>query len=428
MTYGNYPDLSKVKRVLVIKMRHHGDVLLASPLFSNLKKAIPDAQIDAFIYKDTLPMLQGHPAIADYLLYDRDWKKRSFLQKMAKELALLKEIRARGYDLVINLTEGDRGAIAALVSGSPIRVGFDPQKSGLLGKRKIYTHVAKVCPHPRHTVERQLDVLRRIGIFPKAEERDLFLHVPEKAIERVADLLEKEEIRPGNYVLIHPASRWRFKCLSTPQIAQLISQLHERDLRLVISSGPDSQEIAMVEEILSLAPNVPVFNCAGKLTLKELAALIQSAKALICVDSVPLHIASALKTPVVAMFGPTSEQNWGPWMHPSARVVSQKFSCRPCYQDGCGGSKMSDCLFSLSIGAILSAFDDVVGSHDIPKMTQKLVFGCVGYAAHFLSSLAPCACTMVARSRQKICAAALPNSQLLNHFQYSVDQSLKVIR
>ncbi len=62
-------------------------------------------------------------------------------------------------------------------------------------------------------------------------------------------------------------------------------------------------------------------------------------------------------------------------------------------------------------------------SGSIPKMTQKLVFGCVGYAAHFLSSLAPCACTMVARSRQKICAAALPNSQLLNHFRYTVREA-----
>ena len=81
MTYGNYPDLSLVKRVLVIKMRHHGDVLLTSPLFTQLKKAIPHAEIDAFIYKDTLPMLEGHPAISDYLLYDKGWKKLFFLKK-----------------------------------------------------------------------------------------------------------------------------------------------------------------------------------------------------------------------------------------------------------------------------------------------------------------------------------------------------------
>jgi heptosyltransferase III len=357
MTYGNYPDLKGVKRALVIKMRHHGDVLLTSPLFSNLKKAIPGAHIDAFIYKDTLPMLEGHPDIADFLLYDRDWKKLSLLKKVGKEIGLLKAIRAKGYDLVINLTEGDRGAISALVSGSSIRVGFEPKNSRM---RKIYTHIVKGCSQPRHTVEKQIDVLRKIGIFPTLEERDLFLHVPEVAQKQISNLLEKEEIRRGNYLLIHPVSRWRFKCLAPKQIAQLICTLHDRGEQIVISSGPDAQEMAMVQEILALTPDVPVVNCAGKLTLKELAALIQMSKALICVDSVPLHIASALKTPVVTMFGPTSEQNWGPWMHSKARVVAQKLSCRPCYQDGCAGSKMSDCLFTMPQNMILSALDEIL--------------------------------------------------------------------
>jgi heptosyltransferase-3 len=357
MTYGNYPDLSLVKRALVIKMRHHGDVLLSSPLFSNLKKAIPHAQVDAFLYKDTLPMLEGHPAITDFLLYDRNWKNFSPLKKIVKELSLLKEIRSRSYDLVINLTEGDRGGIAAWFSGSRYRLGFDPKKSGFFGKGKIYTHLVKECAYPRHAVERQLDALRRIGIFPPMEERDLFLHVPESAKNKIADLLATEEMRPGDYVLIHPVSRWRFKCLSAKQIAQLITQLDERGMRVVISAGPEAQELAMVAAILALVPDVPVFNLAGKLTLKELSALILFSKALICVDSVPLHIASALKTPVAALFGPTSEVNWGPWMHPKARVITQQFSCRPCYQDGCGGSKMSDCLFSMPVHSILSGLD-----------------------------------------------------------------------
>ena len=83
-------------------------------------------------------------------------------------------------------------------------------------------------------------------------------------------------------------------------------------------------------------------------------------RAFICVDSVLLHIASATKTPVVALFGPTSEQNWGPWMHVKAKVVTQNFSCRPCYQDGCGGSKKSDCLLRIPQNAILAALDEVL--------------------------------------------------------------------
>jgi heptosyltransferase-3 len=355
MAYGNYPDLSSVKRILVVKMRHHGDVLLTSPLFTNLQKAIPGAQIDAFVYKDTLPMLQGHPAISEYLLYDREWKKLNPFQKVRKELKLLKEIRSKGYDLVINLTEGDRGVIAAWASKASIRVGFTPKRYS-----KALTHLVKHCPHPRHTVEKQLDVLRKIGIFPEPEERDLYLHIPDEAKEKIVASLLQEEIRPKGYILIHPVSRWKFKCLSPKQIAELITTLHKKGERIVMSAGPDADEMAMVDEILSLAPEVPVFNCAGKLTLKELAALIAMSRALICVDSVPLHMASATKTPVVALFGPTSDQNWGPWMHPRAKVVARAFSCRPCYQDGCGGSKRSDCLLQISQNAILAALDEVL--------------------------------------------------------------------
>lgn len=340
MAYGNYPDLSLVKRILVVKMRHHGDVLLTSPVFTLLKKAIPTATVDAFIYEETLPMLEGHPAIDQFILYKRAWKG-----KWTKELALWYQIRKRRYDLVINLTEGDRGALVALISGSRVRVGFDAQKKGFFGKNKIYTHPVKRCPHPRHTVERQLDALRRIGIFPKEDEKALFLHVPPS--HRPTSL---------EYVLIHAVSRWRFKCLSAEQIGRLIRKLHEEGETVVMSASPDPEEIAMVEEAIQYAPDVPVINWAGKTSMKEFAALVKGAKTLITVDSVSLHIASALKTPVVAIFGPTSEVNWGPWQHPQARVVTGKQSCRPCYQDGCGGSKKSDCLLSLSTEAIIQAF------------------------------------------------------------------------
>jgi heptosyltransferase-3 len=354
MTYGNYPNLSSIKRVLVIKMRHHGDVLLSSPVFSNLKRAIPDAHIDALVYKDTLPMLEGHPDISQFLTYDRSWKSLSFFGKLAKELSLLKTIRSAGYDLVINLTEGDRGAIAAWFSGSAVRVGFDPEKKGFFGKRKIYTHVVKNTTTPRHTVEKQLDALRCIGIFPKPEERDLTLVIPGDDLSHI-----RERINASSYVLIHPVSRWRFKCPPPSFFSNLITELHAQGKQIVLTSGSDKQEMAMIGEIIRLIPQIPVINLAGQTTLKQLAAAVRFSETLICVDSVPLHMASALKTPVIALFGPSSDQNWGPWMHPQGQVVAQQFSCRPCFKDGCGGSKMSDCLFTLPVSRVLDAFDAV---------------------------------------------------------------------
>ncbi len=359
MTYGNYPDLSQVRRALVIKMRHHGDVLLTSPIFTLLKKNLPDVQIDAFIYQDTLPMLEGHPAISQFILYDRGVKKLPLWKRLWKEAQLLLRIKRGKYDLVLNLTEGDRGAIAALVSGARFRVGFDPQGKGMKGKKKIYTHIVKPCPSERHTVERQIDVLRKIGIFPAPAERSLFLHVPESAQKSVQELLQKEGLKEGGYFLLHPVSRWKFKCPPATFIAELITELNRRNKRIVLSSGPDLEEKKMIDEIIRFVPQVNIVNFAGKLTLKELSALIAKSECLICVDSVPLHIASALKAPVVALFGPTSEQNWGPWMHRESRVVTKQTSCRPCFLDGCGGSKKSDCLFTLPVKDVLSAIEDL---------------------------------------------------------------------
>ncbi len=371
MTYGNYPDLSNVKKILVIKMRHHGDVLLTAPVFSNLKRAAPHAQIDAFLYADTVPMLEGHPDISEFILYDRSWKKLSLFKKIRKELALLYKIRSNNYDMVINLTEGDRGALAARISKAKIRVGCNQAKGW--HKRNTYTHVAKNCPHPRHTVERNLDLLRNIGIFPTPEQRDLFLHVPPSSTERMIQLLEASDLSVGKFIVIHPVSRWRFKCLSTRQMAHLMTTLYGRGEQIVLTAGPDPMEIAMIQEIMAQAPLVPALNLAGKLSLKELGALIALSQTLICVDSVPLHIASAVKTPVVALFGPSSDQNWGPWMHPRARVVAQGFSCRPCYQDGCGGGKMSDCLFSMPEKLILDAFDEVQRSKAVTRLATHSV-------------------------------------------------------
>jgi len=335
MSYGSYPDLISVKRVLVIKLRHLGDVLLTTPLFSVLKRALPSAEIDAYIYEEGRPLLEDHPAISNVLSYDRSWKKNFF-----KEVQILWQLRKRRYDMVINLTEGDRGALVARVSGAKIRVGVD--------RRRIYTHVAKSCPSLRHTVERQLDVLRRIGIFPRQEERELFLSIPHDA---------KRPIPWDDYILIHPTSRWRFKCLPVKTVCAVARSLIERGEKLVFTSGSDPTERAMIAEIIEGLPQDAVCSLAGAISLQELGALIEQCKVLFCVDSLPLHMASALKAPVLVFFGPTSEITWGPWRNPHAKILTEQISCRPCYLDGCGGGKVSDCLQHFSEKRIVSELE-----------------------------------------------------------------------
>ena len=348
LNYGDYPDLTDAKRILVIKLRHLGDVLLSTPVLSNLKKRFPDAEIDAYVWEECVPILEGHPAISHVIFHDRKWKKLPFVRRLVKEMGLLRKIRKKRYDLVINLTEGDRGAIAAFASGAKVKVGVDPGKGK---KQKIFTHLVKPCPNPRHTVERDLDALRRIGIFPRLEERELFFHVPDEAKEQVNEWVGEEP-----FVVIHAVSRWRFKCLPPQLMGRVIDQLKEK---VILTGAPSEREL--VDEVVKHTKG-NVINLAGKTSLKEMGALMLRAKGVITVDSVALHLASALKTPVVALFGPTSEENWGPWQHPNAKIVAQNRSCRPCRLDGCGGSKMSDCLWTLSPQEIVEAFSAVVSA------------------------------------------------------------------
>src|SRR6266581_967030 len=338
--YGDYPDLTKVRRVLVVKLRHHGDVLLSSALFNALKARIPLAQIDAYLYKDTLPMLEGHPAIDAFHLYDYSWKRLGLWRRIGREFAVLRAIRGQKYDLVINLTEGDRGALCALFSGARYRVGWAPE--GGVKRRRL----------PRHMVELNLDAARRIGIFPEPEQRGLVFAIPEAARERVRELLRAAGSREREFALLHPTSRWRFKCWPSARVAALVRELHAKGVRVAMSAAPDAAELAMIDDILRACADVPIINLAGQLDLKELGALIDACRCLICVDSLPLHMASALKRPCVALFGPSSEIAWGPWRNPDARVVAQNHSCRPCNLDGCGGSKVSDCLTTLAVEAV----------------------------------------------------------------------------
>jgi heptosyltransferase-3 len=333
-SYGDYPDLSRVRSVLVIKLRQLGDVLLATPLFSVLKKKLPQAAIDAYVYSEAIPLLAEHPAVHKVWGYNRDWKRAFLGSRWMREAAMLWALRREGYDLVLNLTEGDRGAIAGRISGAPIRVGFNK------GKQRLYTHVAKDCPSLRHKVERNLDLVRRIGIFPAPEDRELVFPLSSAVIEAMRGVAGE------GFYLVHPASRWKFKCWPIEKMRQTIRAIRERGFRVVVTSSSDPAERAMAREICA---GLDVLNLAGETNLHELGALIYLSQHLLCVDSLPLHIASALKKPVTVLFGPTSEITWGPWRNPHARVVTQPFSCRPCYQDGCGGSKVSECLQTLSV-------------------------------------------------------------------------------
>jgi heptosyltransferase-3 len=353
-------DLASISRVLVIKLRHHGDVLLASPVFSVLKRHAPHLELDALVYRETREMLSLHPSISNLYTVDRAWKRDTPWTRLRHEWRLLRQLRARRYDLLIHLTESYRGALLAQWLAPRVSVAQNyPARRGRFWHGS-FTHRYSIPLKPRHRVELHLDALRRIGIYPAGEERRLTLVPGTDADASVDALLRQSGLARGQFIHLHPTSRWLFKCWELDKYAALISALQSSGERIVITAAPDTRELQFTRAIVAAA-RAPIVDLAGSLSLKQLAALTARAKCFIGVDSAPMHIAAAMGTPTVALFGPSGDLEWGPWQVP-ARVVTSSHSCRPCGMDGCANSKVSDCLIDIPVAQVLDAVRQLVAT------------------------------------------------------------------
>ncbi len=354
-------DLADVQRALVIKLRHHGDVLLATPVFSVLKAAAPHIEIDALVYDETAEMLSGHPAIAQVHSVGRKWRKFAALtQRLNAEWTLLSALRARRYQLLVHLTDHPRGAMLARMLGTRLAIAPErrPRQRWWQGS---FTHrYTPVANARRHVVEANLDALRCIGLHPEPDARKLSLVPGARADQRVDALLAEHRLQPGAFVLFHPTSRWSFKCWTTAGGAALVDTLQARGMPVVLTAAPSVTEREQIDAILAACKSSPT-NLAGELSLKELAALIARARLFIGVDSAPMHMAAAVGTPVVVLFGPSGELEWGPWQVPHRVVRSDDHPCRPCGLAGCANTRVSDCLTTIPVSRVLAAVDALLG-------------------------------------------------------------------
>ena len=350
--------LGEIARALVVMLRHHGDTLLASPVLTVLKAQASRADIDALVYDDTAPLLEGHPDLAELHTVGRAWRGMPPRERLASEWRLLRALRARRYDLVVHLTEQPRGAWLARLLGA--RYGVAPAVAGR-GRfwAGSFSHLfPRAGNGRRHKVETNLDALRRIGVQPGMEERRLRFVPGADAEAAVTRLLAAEGLQEREYIHVHPASRWRFKCWTAERNAELIDRLAAAH-RVVLTAAPDAAERSLVRQIVAAARSKPL-DLSGRLSIKELGALTARARLFVGVDSMPMHLAAAMGTPAVALFGPSGEQEWRPW-RVAHRVVTTSHPCRPCGNDGCGGGKLSECLTTLGVDEVYAAAQELLG-------------------------------------------------------------------
>ena len=346
-------------KILILKFRNIGDVLLITPLLSNLKQYYPDFQIDVTVNKGTEPMISLNPNVSNIIIYDRDLiKSLSVVKKMLQEIKFLLDFRKEHYDLVINLTEGDRGTQIAWLSGSPIRIGY--KNKNWIFKNAFTHHLPKQAF--RHTLETNLDPLRILDIPINNKKVEIFFDKNDEGF------IDDKLLKIDQFIHIHPVSRWLFKCIADQTMAKIIDYCEmELNTKVIITAAPVQAELDKVDSILSLCQSNPI-NLSGELSLKQTATLNKKAKLFIGVDTAIMHMSAANDIPVFAFFGPSGTDHWGPWdndMMQSTyterngfqimgkhRVFAESRGCQPCGQDGCNGTKISDCLMSLDIDII----------------------------------------------------------------------------
>jgi heptosyltransferase-3 len=306
-------------KILILKFRNIGDVLLATPLVENLKHYYSNATIDFAINQECQDMLTLNPLINKIICYDRKTiKSFGFFKKLTQEIKFIKQFRGN-YDMVINLTEGDKGAIITYFSKAKIKLGFKP-KSGLFSKIKVFDKLGDDAKE-QHTVEKDLQFIELLDKEITSQKVQIFW---DKNTEKEVDNILKEN-NITNFVHIHPVSRWMFKCWEDDRMAEVIDYFESKNLKVVITGAPNSVEFNRIDDILKLCKSTPL-NLSGKLkNLKYLAYLSKKSQLFFGVDTAPMHIA-AINVKVIALFGASKAVCWAPWTNKSDGEKSVKYT------------------------------------------------------------------------------------------------------
>jgi lipopolysaccharide heptosyltransferase II len=328
-----------MSRILFIKPSSLGDVVHAIPALRALRAAHPSAHITWLVKRQWAPLVERVDGV------DRVWPvEGGFLRWLTAVPAL----RAERFDIAVDLQGLLRSGLIAWLSGAPRRVGF---AAGREGSPRFYTDRITVPARDTHAVDRYLLVARALGAAaapPAFGLRELASDAGE--VER--RLAESGLAAGTRWVAVNASARWLTKRWPVERFAVVADRIQSEGLgRIAVIGGPEDREVA---HALARAMRTPLVDLAGAFDLGLLPALLRSAAVLLTNDSGPMHVAAAVGTPVVALFGPTSPARTGPYGAGHAVLVAG-IPCSPCYSRQCTNEEPLACLTALTPDAVLEA-------------------------------------------------------------------------
>lgn len=345
-------ELPARPRILVIALRRLGDVLLTTPLIASVRRAWPDATIDALVFDDTAGILQGNLDVDGVIAMPA---RREFGRSLRMTATLWRQ-----YDLAISSQSGDRPTYFAIIAGRQSVAPVEARFSGRIKRRFLQRSVG--VEKGLHRIEEMMRLADALGI-----ERQ----------PRVVAPRAQPRPQTGRYAVVHAAPMFRYKQWTVDGWRELAAALVARGLTVVATGGPSASERQYLDSVWA-GSGVAVTRMDGMLDWGQLSGLLAKARVYVGPDTSVTHLAAVTGCPTVALYGPTDPRLWGPWpvdgletmweatgmlqQRGNVWLVQNPLPCMPCQLEGCERrlESYSTCLDELSPVQVIAAVDQAL--------------------------------------------------------------------
>jgi len=318
-------DNSKIKKLLITRLDSIGDVVLSTPTLEPLKRKFQEASISYLLSSQSKDIIGGNPYIDEIITYEAPWHfSKGIMNDIKNYLKVLRLLRSKKFDLVIDL-EGNAKSILFIsyMSKIPHRVS-----RAWTGGGYLLTRVVPWDDKTKHMIEYQLDIVKDIGV--QASKIEMYIPVGFNDRKFVNLLLENNGVKDGDFfVVLSPVARHRTRLWSFENFAEIGDWLaHSFHAKIVITGAPNEAQNA---KIINESMEEHAIILAGKTkTLKHLAAVMEKASLVIGIESSPMHIAAAVKTPTVALYSTGLLSEYRPYGDIHRAIQKGDLKCRPC--------------------------------------------------------------------------------------------------
>jgi lipopolysaccharide heptosyltransferase II len=341
-------DWTKVRRVLVVRLRSIGDTVLSTPSLIALKRFLPDAQIDVLLEDWVAPVLDGFGAVGNVISFKKD--------DLKSRLEIARRIRKTKYDVAFNLHGGTTGTFFVRASGARHRVGFENYQYKFLYNHRLSSASDFWQQKFTHSAEQQLALLGFVGVPVEDKPKSNLAITKEARVsteEKLKSLQQDPELK---FALFHPSAAFATKQWSTEKFALTAEFLSGKGLQVVAVTTKKEREILENLQKLSRVP-VTVFD---DLTLPEITVLASKAQLFVGNDSGIAHIAAAVNAPSIVIFGASNINHWRPWTKAPSEVVYSKKICNHELGAIRKGSENPNCIFCVETQEVIEAIERIL--------------------------------------------------------------------